>query len=173
MPAALLNQLFASMKRVALEIVNHAVDIVRAGLGDHVDHAAGCAAELGVVAVGLNLEFLHGIDRRIDDAAVDVGSRVGRAIEQQFLRTRASAADVEVGLEEVAAQFLAAAVAEVGAERHAGSQTDQRQRVADIQRQTFDRPRVHDLSDARGLRLQRLGGSGDHHLFRSVTDLQV
>src|SRR5213078_3357643 len=103
---------------------------------------------------GLHLEFLDGVDRRIDDAAVDVRSGVGCAVEQQLLRSGSSAPNVEVGFEEVASEFLTAAVAEIGAERHAGGKADQRQRVAHIERKIFDCPGNHHLADRRGGRLE-------------------
>ena len=158
---------------MTLEVIDKAVIIVCAGLGDDVDDAARRASELGVVAVGLHLEFLDRIDRRIDDAAVDVGSRVRGAVEQKFLRPRSPAAHVEVGFEEVAAEFLAAAIAEVCAESYPGGEADQRQRVADIQRKPLDRSGIHHLANRGGGRLQNLGGGADLHLLARISDLQV
>ena len=86
----------------------------------------------------LDLEFLDRVHGRIDDAAVDVAGRVGRAVDQNLLRTRASAADVEIRLEEVASDIVAAAVAEVGAEGDAGRQGDEGDWVADVEGQILD-----------------------------------
>src|SRR5207253_7270007 len=46
---------------VAQELKSRAMKLVAAGLGEHVDDAAGITAILSVVAVGLNPKFLDGI----------------------------------------------------------------------------------------------------------------
>src|SRR5258708_15510704 len=48
-------------QRIAHELKRRAVKLVVAGLGQHIDDAAGITTELRVVAVGLNPEFLDGI----------------------------------------------------------------------------------------------------------------
>jgi hypothetical protein len=80
---------------VPLEVVGDTVIFVAARLGDHIDHAAGSAPELRVIAAGPYLELLHRIHRRIDDAAINVGRGVRSAVEQDLLRARASAADMK------------------------------------------------------------------------------
>ena len=50
---------------VAVELVDGAVDVVGAGLGQHVDLAAGVAAELGAVGVRLDAELA---DRSVPSA---------------------------------------------------------------------------------------------------------
>ena len=85
--AAVVEEIVAVPNAVSLEIVRDSMIVVGAGLRHDVEDAAGCASELGVVAVGLDLEFLHRIDRRIDYAAIDVGGRIRRAVDQDLLRT--------------------------------------------------------------------------------------
>ena len=53
-----------------LVVEQAAVHLVRARLGDHVDHAAGGAAELRVRAGGDDLELLDGVERDVDGRAL-------------------------------------------------------------------------------------------------------
>ena len=76
-------------------------------------------------------------------------------------------------LKKLRPEFLAAAVAEIGAERHAGGEADQRQRVAHIEREILDRPGIHHLADRRCGRLQYFGGGADLYLLGRVSHLQV
>src|ERR1039457_3261693 len=130
--AAIVEEVVGVPNAVAFEIIGDAVVLVAARLGDDVEHAARRASELRVVAVGLHFEFLHGVDRRIDDSPVDVAGGVGRAVDEYLLRARSSAGDIEVGLEEVASNVVAASVAEVRSEGAAGGQADESDGVANI-----------------------------------------
>ena len=82
---------------VAQVSVNVAVKIVRAGAGDDVDHSARGAAIFGGVAVGDDLELLHGLLR--NGGAHAVGGIVGGigAVDIDQVGTAALAAHVEAG----------------------------------------------------------------------------
>ena len=171
-PRAVVEPVVGLYEAVPLEIVPQPVNVVRPGLGDHVDNAARSAPEFRVVAVLLHLELLHRIHRRIDDAAIHVGGGVGRAVQQEFLRTRPSSSHIEIRLEEVPAQFLPSAIAEVRAERHPRRQAHQRQRVAHVQRQVLDLLRIHHRANRRRRCLQQFGGRRHLNLFAGVAYLQ-
>ena len=85
---------------VARVLEDRAAVPIRARLGHHIDHAAGEAPVLHVVAVGLDLEFLNGVrvgqnisgvaQPRHVDPAVEVvvhraGAPIGAAVDQRAL----------------------------------------------------------------------------------------
>src|ERR1700694_978312 len=77
--------------------VDVAVEVVRSGAGDDVDHAARGASVFGGITVGDDLEFLH---RFLGDGGADsVDSIVGGvgAIDVDQVGTAPLAADVEAG----------------------------------------------------------------------------
>ena len=163
--AAVVEEAVGVQNAVPFEVVGDPVNVVGAGLRDHVDHASGGAPELRVETVGLDLELLHRVDRWIDDAAVDVGSGVGAAVEQDLLGAGAAASHVEIRLEEVAADILAAAVAEIRAEDHARREGHQGKWIADVQGEVDDAPRGHHLAEGRRLGIERGRRGGDRHLL--------
>ena len=66
---------------VADELPGSAVEIVRAGLGHHVDHRAAARAEFGGVLADLDAELLHGIDTGRQVVAVEECFLVIGAVE--------------------------------------------------------------------------------------------
>jgi hypothetical protein len=81
------------------------VELVGARLGDHVDDAAAGAADLGLIAVGVDLELLNGILREAVRIASGSGAAGGLAeeyvvavgsVHQQRVRRAALAAEGEV-----------------------------------------------------------------------------
>src|SRR5713101_3708692 len=82
---------------IAQVSVNVAVEIVRSGAGDDVDHAARGAAIFGGVTVGDDLELLHRLLRDGGAHAVDgIVGGVG-AIDVDQVGTAALAAHIEAG----------------------------------------------------------------------------
>jgi len=86
---------------VLMVVVSGAVELVRAGLSHDIDGTAAGAAEFGGVGVGFEAELLDGVDGGDDDDSVEIADGVGGAVEEDFVRGGASAADGEVGIEDV------------------------------------------------------------------------
>ena len=89
---------------VAEEFVGAAAHAVGARLDRRVDHRARAAAELRGIGVGLNLELLQRLDRRLHELHVFAAERVRigdvvDAVEQEHVVERAVAVDVERALE--------------------------------------------------------------------------
>ena len=80
---------------VAQKLVDVAVELVGAAAGDRVDHAAVGVAELGAEAIHLDLELLHGFDRRrqLDAVGAESAAGVVDAIHQRLRGLQAAAAD--------------------------------------------------------------------------------
>ena len=52
---------------IAKELPERSVEMVGAGLNGGIQNGSGGPSELGAKAIGLNLEFLDGVDGRADD----------------------------------------------------------------------------------------------------------
>src|SRR5262249_42518085 len=59
---------------ISQEFERSAVQLVAAGLGGHVDHAAHCASVLGGERISLDLELLDGVDRRLHHFGAALGA---------------------------------------------------------------------------------------------------
>ena len=145
-PSAFEKKLFASSCVVAEELVDAAANGVGARLDRRVDDGAGAAAVLGRVGVGLNLEFLQRLDRRLHQLHVLAaeGVRVGdvvHAVEQEHVVEGAVAVDVEHALEVDAGQPRSAG-------QHAGREQRELVVVAAVQRQFDDLLLVDDRARA-------------------------
>ena len=85
---------------ISEEFVNVAMEAVRPGLDDGVENRAVPAAEFGAVGVGLNFEFLDGIDGRLNHVSL-AGENVAEirivvhAIEQIIILQRSRAIRAE------------------------------------------------------------------------------
>jgi len=89
---------------VAKEFIAGAVELVGAGLDHGVDDGAGASAEFGRVPVGLDLEFLERIHRRLHDLHVHaaIGAGIGDlidAVQDEGILRGAVPVDVEHALE--------------------------------------------------------------------------
>jgi hypothetical protein len=78
---------------VAVEVVEAAVELVGAGLGERVDLSAGVAAELGGVVVHFDAKLANGLD-----AESGAGGRTGRAVGEVVLRGAIDEIDVGTGI---------------------------------------------------------------------------
>ena len=90
---------------VAKELKGRAVEIVSAGLGDHVDHSAASVAELSGICVGIDLEFLHRVFAELvrstarssaADGLAEEGVVVVRAIDDQGIESAALSGKADV-----------------------------------------------------------------------------
>jgi hypothetical protein len=127
-------------RRVAVELVKRAVELVRARLGNHVRDKPGAAPVLGRVVVRLDSEFLDGVERH-------VLARQGRecviifaAVEQEVRRLRALAIDGESRSALVAAVGVA-----VGSVGRARRERDEVVRVPRYERERRDLSLVYDV----------------------------
>src|SRR5207253_8603560 len=81
----------------AAEVIGAAVKIVRPRLGDQGDDASAGSAELGAIAVPLDLELLDGVEGGVNkDGAIRSYVDVVGAIDQKQIRIRRAAADGNV-----------------------------------------------------------------------------
>src|SRR5260370_18824320 len=89
-------------RRVPIELIADPMQMVRAGLGDHVHNRSTRIAELGAEVIGLYLELLHGVYGwlifQIGDSAVLFDIRYAHAVEQHVGRRIAIAIGSEVGI---------------------------------------------------------------------------
>ncbi len=136
------------------------MNVVGAGLGDHVDHAAAGAADFGTVSVGVYLELLYRVLAEAVWIAASAGAAGGLAkedivaigaIDQQAVRRAALTAEGEI-----AASGLIT--------RNARGEQGEIQEVAAVDGQVGHRFFIYDGAG--------LGTSGlDHRHFRSDADL--
>ena len=154
---------------VAKVLVQTAVEVVGAALGGDVDHAAGKASELRAVAVGLHAELGNRI--RTGDQGHDVAvAIVGRnAIKVGGALVGGAAANLVVA----AGKHVLAGQAALGASlrNHAGSQRNQVQNVAAIERKPLDRARGYVLPHGGRFGLQHRSGTGDFHRLFHIAEL--
>ena len=80
---------------VAHELEQAAVELIRSGLGDDIDHRAGLASELGSIGRLLNVEFADGFDGGSDHHVVEMLVGHGRAIDQIQVVSAALPQDVD------------------------------------------------------------------------------
>ena len=99
-PGAIRKPVIRVQRRVAVKLVDIAVQIVRPALGDHVDDRAAGVAEFSAEVIRLDLELLYRVNGRlvfqISDAAVlldvgdadaveqYIGGRVARAVRREI-----------------------------------------------------------------------------------------
>src|ERR1700730_3150608 len=96
--AARLHEGIEGVERVvAAEVVNVAVEVVAAVLGDNADLPASGLPELSAVAIALNLELVNGIDgRKYKDSAVRTDVVVMSAVHEPKVGVHRAAADGKV-----------------------------------------------------------------------------
>jgi hypothetical protein len=158
-------EVVAGVERVvAVEQEGGAVERVGAGLGEHVDLAAGIAAELGAVGVRLDAELTDrlGAKRGAGGAA---GRSVGevvldRPVEQVDVRPRILAVDAHA---EAVRDDRSAVAVRVGED--AGLEQREVGVVAAVQRQLFDRLRADQVAELAARRVDRGGVARDRDLF--------
>lgn len=88
--------------RVLFVVIEDAVEFVRAGLSNDVDHPASATPELGGVGGCLDAKLLDGVRRGQNDNAVEIADGIRGTVEQHFIEGTAAAGDREVGIEYVA-----------------------------------------------------------------------
>src|SRR5690242_1701353 len=124
-----------------------------------VDHAAGKTPVLGAKIVGLDLEFLNGVLCWNYGDNVQIRSVGWHAVDQDLALPRHASANLKVSESEgIGADWSARrGIASRGlALRHnAGRHSNQRQRIAAIQRQFRDRSLFHDLPEGICFRLEQ------------------
>ena len=134
---------------------------VGARLQRHVHDAAGGAAVLRVVGVGLHLELLHRVGRRhVGDVVAALVGVVRRAVEQEFVVAVLAAVHRKVGQRAVVERPQVDGLRVVG---DAGDQHVERYRAARLQRQLGDAVPVDDGAaiGLAGLEQRRVGGDVD------------
>ena len=82
---------------ITIELPRGAVQRIRAGLRDDVHDGPGVAAELRIVGVSLNFEFLDRIGRWTHHEASIEGVVIAGAVEQEVVRLITHAIDAEAG----------------------------------------------------------------------------
>ena len=125
---------------VAQIFVEHAVDLVGAGLGGEVDLRAGAASELGGVGAGLHLEFLDGFGGDRDGVLVDRQIVVVHAVEQEVIGLFARAVDGDRPALGLVLRTFHALI-------RAGDQQVQLQEIPAVQRQLGDFLVIDDIAD--------------------------
>src|SRR5262249_45025704 len=130
--------------RVAMKLVDAAVEPVRAGTKLDIDHAASRSTVFGRVEVAHELKLLDRIDRRDCRELVIVIIRVVDAVETELIVSRAPAVHLERGA-------LAGGAGARIAAAHPGGQGCQLEELAPVQRQLEDFAIVHHLSERGGL----------------------
>ena len=155
---------------VAEEFVGRAMELIAAGLGGHVDHAAGETPEFRTQVVGLDLEFLHRVLRGHQSGQVDVGHVDRRAVERRRALVGLPAADLVVApSEDVHAGGALHGLALGHDARRQGHKVED---VAAVQGRLGHFPRLDDLAERRGLRLQQGCLRHDLHNLGHLADLQ-
>ena len=99
------------------------MEAVRARLGDHVHHAAGCVAELGRHNAALYFELLDCIDSGVDVKIASAGIIVRHTVKVEAVEPARTAVDAESGHQHAAVAEAARRLRE-GA--HARRQNHQR-----------------------------------------------
>ena len=114
---------------IAEELVGGSVDLVGAALQHHVDLPAGIAAGEGVVGAGGHLELAHGVHRRSQADAIQLGVAVEHAIQDELVGVLAGAVDVD-------GEIAAHRTRRTGGGRHdARQQQTQLEEIAAVERQ--------------------------------------
>src|SRR5712691_555599 len=118
---SLKNGVLCIQNVVAAEVIGAAVKIVGARLGDDADYASGSPAELGAVAVPLNLELLNRVKGGVNkERAIRSYVYVVGSIHKPQVRIRSTAADGDVR----AAVEAFLVVTKTTIDRDAGNQRD-------------------------------------------------
>ena len=130
---------------VAQEVEGAAAHGVRPGLEGGVDHRAAGAAELRRVVAGLDLELLDRVHVGVERGLASVVAVVVDAVEQVVVLAAARAVHHEGRVD--------VAVAPLGGADDPARQGGEVDVVAAVQGQSHDLPRVDDLAQRRGLRL--------------------
>ncbi len=165
-----LQEVLGRIERLAAqELVDRAVQIVRAGLQRHVDDAAGGAAVLRVVAVGDDLELLDRVDRRhVGDVVAALNRVVRRAVEQVLVVAVRAAVDRPVGDRAVVERPLIDRRSVVGDARR---QVRQHERIARVERQLRH---AHVVDDHAAIGLGRFDRfADDRHRLADRSDLHL
>ena len=136
------------------------MELVGAGLDDHVDDAALEVAEFGRGVVGDHLELGDGVQVRLVGRQVVRSLVVVHAVQQEVVALFAIAVDIRT-----AAARGALPVVEAGRIRRGDARRQQRQRdrVAADERRVDDGFRADHRADLRGLGLQQRGFARDGH----------
>ncbi len=161
-------------RRVAMVVVRGAAQRVRSAADADGNHAAAGAPELRVVGVGADADFLHRVGRRHERQAPlrrALAARVGRAVEQQLVRSIAAAVDRD--------RIHAAVVERTRADarprelrRHALDRVGERVGIAPGERQVLDLVLVDDLAARRGRRLEQRRLRHDPCLLGETADAE-
>ncbi len=110
---------------------------VASGLGRDVDLAGG-AAELGREDAGLNLELLNGVDRGQENIKVKADIGVVDSIQSEIIELAALAGDRDVLGAALAPLPSGGGTVRAEAEAHVGTERNQLQEVAPVERQVHD-----------------------------------
>ncbi len=156
---------------VAVKGEERAVHGVGARLGDGVDLAAGVAAELGAVGVGLDAELADRLD-----AERGAGGAARRAVGEVVLDGAVEQVDVRPRILSVHAHPQAvrdhrAAVA-VRIRQHPRLEERQVGVVAPVERQLLDGGGADQVAQLGARRVDDRGFAGDGHLFGQAADLE-
>src|SRR5882757_10639028 len=122
------------------------MEIIRSGFGEYVDNPTGGSAKLRIIACRLYLELLHGVYWWTDDGTAHVPGSVRRAIQHDGLGATSPASHVEVGPKEISPDVPTTTIAEVWTEHRSWRQSNQPQRIPQIERKVFNLLLRNDLS---------------------------
>ena len=137
---------------VTQELERRPMKGVRASLRGEVHDAAVEPSELGGWTVGLDLEFLDGVDVRKERHLAGLRLEDGHTVEEVFVRPRAPAVD--------------ARQRRAGWQCDAGHEARERDEAAAVQREVDDLARVDDLPEGRSRAAEQGSIGGDRHYFR-------
>ena len=149
---------------VAEILVQIAMELIRAGLGNDVDHGTRVSAVLGVKRIGDDAEFLDAVRRGLNRRQVDELVVGVAAVHAEIVGAGAAAVDRNRARVLGAVEHAAVAVAELGL--HSRLQLQKLVGVTAVERQLVDRAVVDDRTQLRagGVDLRRLGGHFDNLL---------
>jgi hypothetical protein len=170
--ARLLQEVVRGVQRVvAPEVEGAAVERVLAAAGDDVDLRARGLAELGAVAVAMDLELLDGLDRGVDeDRAVAADVVVVGAVDRPHVGVDRAPGDGEV---DAAHEALVGDVEARLGLADAGHQQRELDEVAAVERQLADLLAGDEAGDVAALGLHLDGGGLDADRLRHAARLEL
>ena len=151
---------------VAEEFVDAAVDLVGAGLGGDVDDAGG-VAEFGLEEIALDLEFLDGVEGRVDGGVADARVAEFDAVEQVAGGAFALAADEDAAVGALGGGGDEAGRAFAGRDLgdDAGRERAEGEVIAAVQGKVFDGALGDQLAEGGGVGVGDFGVSADLDLL--------
>ena len=140
-----IEEVVGGRNSVAMELVERAVEIVRAGLGNQRNLRAGGATLIGVRVRRNDAKLLQRIGRGAQDAGECF---VRHYVKPALLLVIVNAVEQDVGL-------IGAPAIDITGAGHARLQTEQADRISGVERQFLDAAVIKGIADGRVRRVER------------------